>query len=62
MTDAERLRREFGRLFDPQASDTELAERRRRWVAALHEAWDRLSLDEKEWLADLREYLHLISS
>lgn len=59
MTDAERLRREYERLFEPGLTDAERAERRRRWVAVLREAWDRLSPEDREWLADLREYLHL---
>ena len=47
MTDAERLRREYERLFGPGLTDAERAERRRRWVAALREAWDRLSAEAR---------------
>lgn len=59
MTDAERLRREFGRLFDPGVSDAELAERRRRWVSDLRESWPRMSEAERMEMGDLREFLRL---
>lgn len=59
MTDAERLRRDFSWLFDPQASESELDERRRRWMVALREAWPRLSEAEQLEMADRREFLRL---
>ena len=62
MTDAERLRQEYERLFESGISEAERAERRRRWVVALREAWDRLTVDERWEMAERREFLHVVGA